>query len=142
MSITGTAYSHPELHGEKPLTVTVATARKISGLGNTTIWGLIKREKLKSVCVGRRRLIVYSSLEDLLSPELPNNSLKPQRRGRPRKQGSVVSAHDAALPGVAAIQPTATAAQSSPHQASRGDASRSCTRKRGEARVEAITEQT
>jgi hypothetical protein len=57
----------------------------------------------------------------------------------------VVSAHDAALPGVAAIQPTATAAQSSPHQATtkdRGDASRSCTRKRGEARVEAITEQT
>jgi len=53
--------------------------------------------------------------------------------------------HDAALPGVAAIQPTATAAQSSPHQAAtkdRGDASHSCTRKRGEARVEAITKQT
>jgi hypothetical protein len=86
MSITGTAYSHPELHGEKPLTVTVATARKISGLGNTTIWGLIKREKLKSVCVGRRRLIVYSSLERLLSPsELPYHSSKPRRRGRPPK---------------------------------------------------------
>jgi hypothetical protein len=36
----------------KPLTVTVATARKISGLGNTTIWALIKARKLETVRVG------------------------------------------------------------------------------------------
>ena len=60
--------SHDELHREKPLTVTVARARKISGLGNTTIWALIKSGKLESVRVHRRRLIVYRSLEKLLSP--------------------------------------------------------------------------
>ena len=53
----------------KPITITIATARKVSGLGHTTIWALIKARKLDTVSVGRRRLIVYSSLERLLSPE-------------------------------------------------------------------------
>jgi hypothetical protein len=52
----------------KPLTVTVATARKISGLGNTTIWGLIKQRKLEVVRVRRRTLITFRSLEALLAP--------------------------------------------------------------------------
>lgn len=52
----------------KPLTVTVATARKISGLGNTTIWALIKARKLEAVRVGRRTLITFRSLEALLEP--------------------------------------------------------------------------
>ena len=52
----------------KPLTVTVAAARKISGLGNTTIWGLIKQGKLEAVRVGRRTLITFRSLETLLAP--------------------------------------------------------------------------
>jgi excisionase family DNA binding protein len=52
----------------KPLTVTVATARKISGLGNTTVWGLIKEGKLEAVRVGRRTLITFRSLEALLAP--------------------------------------------------------------------------
>jgi excisionase family DNA binding protein len=52
----------------KPLTVTVAAARKISGLGNTTIWGLIKQGKLDAVRIGRRTLITFRSLEALLAP--------------------------------------------------------------------------
>lgn len=52
----------------KPLTVTVATARKISGLGNTTVWALTKARKLETVRVGRRTLITYGSLEALLKP--------------------------------------------------------------------------
>jgi hypothetical protein len=52
----------------RPLTVTVATARKISGLGNTTIWALIKARKLETVRIGRRRLITVRSLEALLQP--------------------------------------------------------------------------
>ncbi len=51
-----------------PLTVTVATARRISGLGNTTIWGLIKDQKLETVHIGRRTLITYRSLVVLLAP--------------------------------------------------------------------------
>jgi excisionase family DNA binding protein len=68
-----------------PITVTIRTAREISGLGNTTIWALIKAGKLESVLVGRRRLITYRSLERLLSPALSGASAQPRRRGRPRK---------------------------------------------------------
>jgi hypothetical protein len=52
----------------KPLTVTVAVARKISGLGNTTVWSLIKQRKLEVVRVRRRTLITFRSLEALLAP--------------------------------------------------------------------------
>jgi hypothetical protein len=73
-----------ESHVAKPLTVTVATARKLSGLGNTTLWGLIKERKLDTVHVGRRTLIVYRSLEALLAPCLTTSPPMPrQRRGRP-----------------------------------------------------------
>jgi hypothetical protein len=83
MSIPSTGLSHHELHGGKPLTVTVAMAREISGLGNTTIWALIKSGRLESTSVGRRRLIVYYSLEKLLLPEPSDLSPQRGRRGRP-----------------------------------------------------------
>jgi len=67
-----------------PLTVTVATARQISGLGNTTLWGLIKDRKLEVIRVGRRTLITFRSLEALLTP---THRSEQQRRGRPRKIG-------------------------------------------------------
>src|SRR5262245_543096 len=67
----------------KPLTVTVATARKLSGLGNTTIWALIKDQTLETVHVGRRTLITYRSLEALLAPR--SQPRPHRRRGRPCK---------------------------------------------------------
>jgi excisionase family DNA binding protein len=69
MSICSTGFSRDERHLAGPLTVTVETARKISGLGNTTIWALIKNGTLESVSVGRRRLILFPSLERLLAPK-------------------------------------------------------------------------
>jgi hypothetical protein len=60
----------------KPLAVTIGTARKISGLGNTTVWKLIGEGRLDTVSVGRRRLILYGSLEKLLSPKAINGSIK------------------------------------------------------------------
>jgi hypothetical protein len=69
MSICSTGLSHDELRGARPLTVTVAMTKKLSGLGNTTIWALIKTRKLKSISVGRRRLIVFDSLQKLLSAD-------------------------------------------------------------------------
>jgi hypothetical protein len=68
-----------------PITVTIRTAREISGLGNTTIWALIKSGKLESTSVGRRRLVVYRSLQNLLSPPQPDLSPQVRRRGRPPK---------------------------------------------------------
>jgi excisionase family DNA binding protein len=85
MSVSSTGLSHHELQGAKPLTVTVATACKLSGLGNTTIWALIKSGKLESVRVCRRRLIIYRSLESLLlSPA--RTDVTPQLRHRGRKR--------------------------------------------------------
>jgi excisionase family DNA binding protein len=85
MSICSTGHSRHELHGAKPLAVTVAVARSLSGLGNTTIWALIKSGKLESVRVRRRRLIIYRSLEKLLSPTPSDSPPQVRRRGRPPK---------------------------------------------------------
>jgi excisionase family DNA binding protein len=68
----------------QPLTITIATARQITGLGNTTIWKLIGEKKLQTVRVGRRRLVVYDSLRALLGPTSDTGSHS-RRRGRPRK---------------------------------------------------------
>jgi excisionase family DNA binding protein len=68
MSISSTGLSHHELHGGKPITVTVAMAKKLSGLGDTTIWALIKAGKLEAVRIGRRTLVTFRSLETLLEP--------------------------------------------------------------------------
>jgi hypothetical protein len=83
VSVLSTGLSDYEAHGAKPLTVTVGTAKKLSGLGNTTIWALIKNRRLETVLVGRRRLIIFHSLEALLAPRLQP---RPRRgRGRPLK---------------------------------------------------------
>jgi hypothetical protein len=81
VSLLSTGLSNYE--GAKPLTVTVATAKHLSGLGNTTIWTLIKNQTLETVHVGRRRLIIFRSLEALLAPRSQPQSRR--GRGRPRK---------------------------------------------------------
>jgi len=53
----------------EPLTVTIAKARDISGLGNTTIFKLIKERRLDTIKVGTRTLITYASLKAMLQPE-------------------------------------------------------------------------
>jgi hypothetical protein len=67
-----------------PLTVTVATARRISGLGNTKLWELIRDRKLETVHVGRRTLITFRSLKDLLTPppelQVDNEGPAPARK--------------------------------------------------------------
>ena len=68
MSIGSTAFSNGERQN-KPLAVSVKTACKLVGIGNTTMWSLIKVGRVKTVSIGRRRLVVYSSLESLLTPE-------------------------------------------------------------------------
>jgi hypothetical protein len=69
MSLPMAGIAISESHCTKPLTVTVATARKISGLGNTTLWALIKDRKLETVRIGRRTLVTFRSLEALLTPD-------------------------------------------------------------------------
>jgi excisionase family DNA binding protein len=51
--------------GQKPVWATVKQTKELSGLGTTKIYELIATKKLRSIKVGRRRLIEYSSIENL-----------------------------------------------------------------------------
>lgn len=68
MSICGTAISDETRIRTKPLAVSVKAASKIIGVGNTTMWALIKANRVQTIAIGRRRLVVYASLESLLAP--------------------------------------------------------------------------
>jgi len=68
----------------KPLAVTFSTARKITGLGLTSLWKAAKERRIEIARVGRRSLITYRSLEKLLLPPEPTPLAR--RHGRPRKQ--------------------------------------------------------
>jgi excisionase family DNA binding protein len=50
----------------EPLTVTVQEARRLTGLGNTTIYKLIGQGKLRTTKIGARTLVIYPSLKSLL----------------------------------------------------------------------------
>jgi excisionase family DNA binding protein len=50
----------------KPLTTTVNDACQITGLGRTKIYELIGSGVLETIAIGRRRLILYDSIEDLI----------------------------------------------------------------------------
>jgi hypothetical protein len=63
MTLTGS------MQTTKPLAVTVKSACKLIGIGHTTMWGLIKTGRVKTVSIGRRRLVLYASLESLLTSE-------------------------------------------------------------------------
>jgi hypothetical protein len=51
----------------KPLSVPVKTARELLGIGNTKMWELIKEQRVQTITLGRRRLVVYASLEKLIA---------------------------------------------------------------------------
>jgi hypothetical protein len=60
--------------GMSRLTVNFKTATEISDLGPTTLWKLVGEGRLEVVHVGRRALIVFKSLERLLTtPEADDN---------------------------------------------------------------------
>jgi hypothetical protein len=73
----------------EPITVTVPKACELSGFGLTTVWKLVKEGRLKVRRVPGidRTLIVYSSLRELLTPAVHENTAVPpprRPRGRPR----------------------------------------------------------
>ena len=53
----------------KPLAVPVKVACHVLGVGNTTLYDLIKKGRVTTTTIGRRRLVIYSSLEALLQGE-------------------------------------------------------------------------
>jgi hypothetical protein len=66
MSISSTAASHNAAQAMKPLAVPVKTARGLLGIGNTKMWELIKDHRVDTIRIGRKRLVVYDSLEKLV----------------------------------------------------------------------------
>jgi excisionase family DNA binding protein len=50
----------------EPLAVTVKEARRLTGLGSTTLYRLIGEGKLRTTKVGARTLVIYPSLKSLL----------------------------------------------------------------------------
>jgi excisionase family DNA binding protein len=59
--------ARPEVTGRAPiLSVSVAEACRLTGLGRAYIWLLIKDGRLRTTSVGRRRLVIYTSLRDLI----------------------------------------------------------------------------
>jgi excisionase family DNA binding protein len=53
----------------KPLAIPVNDALQAIGLGRTKFYELVKEGRIKTVVIGRRRLVVYSSLEALIASE-------------------------------------------------------------------------
>lgn len=59
--------SENEVHQPKPLSVSVKTACALVGIGNTKMWELIKDGRVETVTIGRKRLVLYGSLEKLVT---------------------------------------------------------------------------
>jgi excisionase family DNA binding protein len=69
MSIQSTGLSRHETGSAKPLAVTVKRACELIGVGNTTMYELIHDGRVKTIRIGRRRLVIYHSLEKVVSGE-------------------------------------------------------------------------
>jgi excisionase family DNA binding protein len=52
-----------------PVTISVPTALKLSGLGRTKLYELITSKQIRSVRVGARRLIDFASLKAFLTSQ-------------------------------------------------------------------------
>jgi hypothetical protein len=50
----------------KPLTVSVRTARRLLDIGNSKMWELIAEGRVQTISIGRKRLVLYHSLEALV----------------------------------------------------------------------------
>jgi hypothetical protein len=61
--------AHASRPGHQPIAVTVKAACHISGLGKTKLFELIGSGRLDTVAVGKRRLVIYASIERLLDPK-------------------------------------------------------------------------
>lgn len=53
----------------EPLTVSVNEGRRLAGLGRTKFYELIKEGKVKTVTIGRRRLVFVASIREMLEAQ-------------------------------------------------------------------------
>jgi excisionase family DNA binding protein len=58
--------SSPSVQAPRPLSVRVADASRLTGIGKTKLFELIADGTLETTSIGRRRLILYRSLQRLI----------------------------------------------------------------------------
>lgn len=76
MSIQSTAaYRDAQLSG-KPLSVPVKKMCELLGIGNTKAWQLIGEGRVKTFVIGRKRLVLYASIEELTRSDEPEADRK------------------------------------------------------------------
>jgi excisionase family DNA binding protein len=67
MSMMSTGLSRDERNaGTTPLAVSVRKAARLLDVGQTTMWKLIGERRVETIRIGKKRLIVFRSLEKLL----------------------------------------------------------------------------
>jgi len=52
------------------LAIPIAEAATLIGIGKTTMWGLIRDGRVRPINIGRKRLVIYASLEALLAQRI------------------------------------------------------------------------
>lgn len=71
------------------ITAPVNEFARLSGLGISTVWGMVRRGELDSIAIGRRRLVVIESYHRLIERQRANpvsaaESMPKGRRGGPK----------------------------------------------------------
>jgi hypothetical protein len=81
--------------GLKPLAVTVRTAQDLIGIKNTKIWELISDGTVETVSIGKRRLVIFASIERLIEALRQKQSERSRSRRMDRAIEASVSARRA-----------------------------------------------
>jgi predicted DNA-binding transcriptional regulator AlpA len=61
------------------ITATVPEFSRISGLGQSTVWRMIADQRLQTISVGRRRLVVVDSYRRLIAAQLQGSPTDARR---------------------------------------------------------------
>ena len=69
MSIHSTGTSRDAESPAKPLAVSVRNMCRLLDIGNTKAWELISQGRVKTFMIGRKRLVVFASIEQLTRSE-------------------------------------------------------------------------
>jgi predicted DNA-binding transcriptional regulator AlpA len=59
----------PRASPSQPIVVSVDEGRRLAGIGRTKFYELIKQSKLKTVTIGRRRLVFIDSIREMLEAQ-------------------------------------------------------------------------
>jgi hypothetical protein len=82
----------------RPLAIPIRTTRRVIGIGNTKLWELIGSGALETISIGRRRLVLVASIEQLVDKLRAIEADRPRNDLANRAIGERVSARRARKP--------------------------------------------